>query len=105
MQYTVRGFRHLPRAALLRPRGDQPQNFGSIGWTTAPLHGLRVALAGSQCAGTLRAQCILRAFSDDRIDELVGEADRTIDGDDADVSIAFAAGRRQWGVGSVLKPG
>lgn len=70
--------------------GTKPQNFGSIGWTTAPLHGLRVALAGSQCAGTLRAQCILRAFSDDRIDELVGEADRTIDGDDADVDIAFA---------------
>jgi predicted O-methyltransferase YrrM len=77
------------RASRYYTVGAKPQNFGEIGWTNAPVRGLRLSLAGRQAAGTLRVQCILRAFGDARIDELIGEAVRTIDGDSPEIAIEF----------------
>lgn len=79
------------RAPRYYTAGASPRNFGEIDWADAPVRGLRLSLAGRQRAGTLRAQCILRAFSDARIDELIGEAVQTIDGDTTEVEIAFAS--------------
>ena len=78
------------RAPRFSTVGTKPQNFGSVVWTSAPLRGLRLMLAASPGAGTVRAQCILRAFSDTRIDELVSEADGTMDGSESNIDIAFA---------------
>jgi predicted O-methyltransferase YrrM len=78
------------RAPHYYAAGAKPQKFGEIGWTDAPVRGLRLSLAGRQGGGTLRAQCILRAFNDARIDELIGEAVRTIDGAEVEIEIEFA---------------
>jgi predicted O-methyltransferase YrrM len=76
---------HAPRYYAA---GARPRSLGEIGWTDAPVRGLRLSLAGRQSAGTLRAQCILRAFSNARIDELIGEAVQPIDGDSAEIEFA-----------------
>jgi predicted O-methyltransferase YrrM len=68
---------------------QKPVTFGSIDWEDRPLAGVRLALGKPRTPGTLHVQCILRAFSDARIDEVVASASRTID-DGADVlEIAF----------------
>lgn len=78
------------RAPRHYPVGAKPRSFGNIGWTQAPVRGLRLSLADRQPAGTVRAQCVLRAFNSTRIDELIGEAVQPIDGDGTEVEIKFA---------------
>jgi predicted O-methyltransferase YrrM len=79
------------RAPAYFTAGAKPQSFGDIDWSGAPVRGLRLSLADGQGVGTLRAQCILRAFSDARIEELIGEIAEQIHGDSAEVEIEFAS--------------
>jgi predicted O-methyltransferase YrrM len=67
-----------------------PLSFGALPWDDRPVAGLRLSLGAPRQAGTLHVQCILRAFSDTRIDELVASASCTIDGGLDELGIAFA---------------
>jgi hypothetical protein len=79
------------RSPRFRSVGAKPRTFGNVGWTGAPVSGVRLSLAGSQSAGTLRVQCILRAFSDTRTEELIGETAQTIEGGSAGVEVRLKA--------------
>jgi hypothetical protein len=68
-----------------------PQTFGVLEWQERPVTGLKLSLGEPRAAGTLHVQCILRGFSDTRIDEIVGSASRNIDGRADEIDIAFPA--------------
>jgi predicted O-methyltransferase YrrM len=60
--------------------GADPQTFGEITWSSAPLNGVRLAVSEPVARGTLRVHCILRAFSEARIEELNAEVSRPVEG-------------------------
>jgi predicted O-methyltransferase YrrM len=66
-----------------------PLSFGVVSWQDRPVVGLRLSLAEPRSAGTLHAQCILRGFSDARIDEIIGNVSCEIDGSADKIDIAF----------------
>jgi predicted O-methyltransferase YrrM len=68
-----------------------PRSFGVLEWRDRPVTGLRLSLAEPRARGTLHVQCILRAFSDTRIDEIVGSAFCKIDGSTDKIDVAFPA--------------
>jgi hypothetical protein len=68
--------------------GSRPMTFGENPWSEPVLRGLRLSVAANSRPGTLYVQCILRVFSDQRIDELVGETSRAIDGT-GEIDIVF----------------
>jgi hypothetical protein len=70
--------------------GNRPQTFGEVPWANANVHGLRLSLARSSEAGTLRVQCVLRAFSEMRIAEVVGEGSKVIDRGEKDIDIVLS---------------
>jgi hypothetical protein len=68
-----------------------PLTFGVLSWQDRPVVGLRLSLGSPRSVGTLHVQCILRGFSDTRIDEIVGSASCKIDGSTDEIDIAFPA--------------
>jgi predicted O-methyltransferase YrrM len=78
------------RAPLLRTIGKRPQTFGMVQWSNADVHGLKLSLARPSRAGRLHLQCVLRAFSETRIAEVVGEGHRTIGQDEREIDIALS---------------
>jgi predicted O-methyltransferase YrrM len=66
-----------------------PQSFGALEWQGRPVTGLKLSLAEPRSAGTLHVQCILRGFSDTRIDEIIGNVSCAIDGSVDKIDIAF----------------
>jgi predicted O-methyltransferase YrrM len=88
--------RHIPdtdfyvlRAPFAYLIDEAPLTFGVLPWGEGQVRGLRLSLAKPRRVGTLYVECVLRAFSDARIDELVGRAARVIDGSAEEVDIAF----------------
>jgi predicted O-methyltransferase YrrM len=80
---------YILRAPFAYLVDKNPVTFGSVDWGNRPLAGLRLSLGNPRVRGTLHVQCILRAFSDTRIDELVASVSCTIDGGSDKVDIAF----------------
>jgi len=66
-----------------------PQTFGVLEWHERPVRGLKLSLPKPRSAGTLYVQCILRGFSDTRIDEIVGSASCKIDGSTDEIDLVF----------------
>jgi predicted O-methyltransferase YrrM len=69
--------------------GARPRGFGDLHWSSAPVNGIRVSLGERRSAGTLRAQCILRGFREDRIEEIPSEVACTIDRGGSEVDLTF----------------
>ena len=69
----------------------RPRSFGDFHWLGGPVNGVNISLGECRSVGTLRAQCILRGFREDRIVELPGEAVGTIDVGMSDVKLSFSA--------------
>jgi predicted O-methyltransferase YrrM len=80
---------YVLRAPFAYLIGQAPLTFGVLPWNEGQVQGLRLSLAKPRRVGTLHIQCILRAFSEVRIEELVGHASRVIDGSADQVDIAF----------------
>jgi predicted O-methyltransferase YrrM len=68
-----------------------PQTFGELKWNERPIRGLKLSLGEPRSAGVLHIQCILRAFSDTRIDEIAGDASCAIDASVDEIDVAFPA--------------
>jgi hypothetical protein len=68
--------------------GSRPITFGETSWPETTLRGLRLSIEDVAGRGTLHVQCILRVFTEARIDELVGASSRAISGPGA-VAIVF----------------
>jgi predicted O-methyltransferase YrrM len=71
--------------------GNRPKSFGEIGWTEAPVHGLKLSFAQPPEAGMLHIQCVLRGFSNTEQAELVGEGHRDIAAGASEIDIALTA--------------
>jgi predicted O-methyltransferase YrrM len=69
--------------------GSRPVTFGEMYWSDKAVSGLRLSLQGRKDAGTLRVQCVLRAFSETRIVELVTEATAPINHVTGQIDIPF----------------
>jgi hypothetical protein len=70
--------------------GRLPETFGEVGWSDRPVNGLSIAPAHSGQKGTLSVQCILRAFSEAQVVELVADAACAVDGNAQTVEVRFA---------------
>lgn len=68
--------------------GSRPETFGEHEMSHPTINGIRFSIAGL-AVGTLHVQCILRAFSETKIEEVIGEATRVIRGDVSDIEITF----------------
>jgi predicted O-methyltransferase YrrM len=77
------------RRPSLRTIGKRPQTFGEVVWSGANVHGLKLSLASPSQAGTLHVQCVLRAFSEARLAELVGDGKRSIGQGEQEIDIAL----------------
>jgi predicted O-methyltransferase YrrM len=80
---------YILRAPFAYLIDDTPMTFGVMPWGEGQVRGLRLSLAKPRRVGTLYVECVLRAFSEARIDELVGHAERVVDGSSDQVDIAF----------------
>jgi hypothetical protein len=80
---------YVLRAPFAYLIGEAPLTFGVLPWGEGQVRGLRLSLAEPRSVGTLHVQCILRAFSEARIEEFVGQVSRVIDGAADQVDIAF----------------
>jgi hypothetical protein len=69
---------------------NRPRTFGRLHWTNAPVHGLRLSLAKSSATGTLHVLCVLRAFSESSLPEVVGEGSQLIIAGGNDINIALS---------------
>jgi hypothetical protein len=73
--------------------GRVPKTFGEIGWHGLDVSGLTVTPAVPGQVGTLKVQCILRAFSEQRVVEIVTDAECALDGSTAPFEVKF---RKSW---------
>jgi predicted O-methyltransferase YrrM len=80
---------YILRAPLAYAVGQIPRTFGALPWNERPVTGLRIASSGRPPKGMLHVECILRCFSEMRIDELVGRTSRLVDGGAMEWDIAF----------------
>jgi len=80
--------------------GRIPKTFREFGWRGLDLNGLTIVPASPNQVGTLKVQCVLRAFSEARIVEIVSEADCALDGRAGPIEVKF---RRSWPRRAVLR--
>jgi len=81
------------RAPFHHVVGRRPSTLGQIGWHSMEVAGLTVQPAMQGQQGLLKAQCIVRAFSPQRIMEVMTEAESFLKGDREPVQLRFA---RSW---------
>jgi predicted O-methyltransferase YrrM len=67
--------------------GLRSTSFGEVPSQEQRVNGVRLSLAPDRGSGTLHVQCILRAFGETRIEEIVGDAQQIIDPNAEDVEI------------------
>jgi predicted O-methyltransferase YrrM len=77
------------RAPSFRAIGKRPETLGAIPWSSVDVHGVKLSLACPSLAGSLRVQCILRAFSETRLAEMVGEGGRTVGFGEKEIDVAL----------------
>ena len=65
---------YILRAPAFHPVGSRPVTLGAMPWSDEAVGGVRLSLATMAPTGTLHIQCILRGFSEFRLQETVGEA-------------------------------
>jgi hypothetical protein len=73
--------------------GRTPTSFGEIGWHSLDVSGITLWLTSRNQVGTLKVQCIVRAFSVGRIIEVMAETECIIDGQSDRIDIPV---RRTW---------
>lgn len=69
--------------------GARSRSFGSIPWPGDHVDGMRLRLREPTVRGELRVECILRAFRDDRIDELTARVTLDIESNATELEIKF----------------
>jgi hypothetical protein len=75
--------------------GRAPRSFGEVGWHGLDLDGLTIVPAHPAPTGTLKIQCVLRAFAEARQVEIIAEADCVIDGRAGPIQVRLP---RSWEV-------
>jgi hypothetical protein len=69
--------------------GKAPESVGEIGRDDLPVSGLKIWLAAPNQIGTLNVQCFLRAFSEAKVVEIVGEGACVIDRSAESIEVRF----------------